>query len=454
MFTKERSATLSLATIMAFRMLGLFMILPVFSVVAEQLPGATATLVGIALGIYGLTQALLQMPFGMLSDRIGRKPIITVGLILFAIGSVVAACSHTIYGIILGRALQGAGAIGSTTLAMAADLTRDENRTKAMAFMGLTIGFAFSLAMVFGPIINTWFHLSGIFWVTAGLAMIGILLLYTSVPTPTRITHQNTKTDPVRLKAILKNPQLLRLDAGILLLHAMLTALFIAIPILFTRLLQLTETQQVLLYLVVLIFAFLTMVPLIIIAEKKRKMKPIFILAICTLVITQLLLLFFQRSTIGITIILLLFFSAFTLLEASLPSLVSKISPIRNKGTAMGLYSTSQFLGIFIGGSLGGWIYGQYHIEGLFIFCALLGLIWLTFATSMQQPPYLSTLTFGTEQWNNKDPGGELVSRLKSMPGVAEVALIAHEALIYLKVDKKIADKDELRKLIEEGNLP
>jgi len=232
---KHPTAIFSLAMIMAFRMLGLFMILPVFSAHATALPGATATLLGVALGIYGLSQAILQMPFGMLSDRIGRKPVIAAGLILFALGSIVAALSHSIYGIILGRTLQGAGAIGSTTLAMVSDLTRDENRSKAMAMMGLTIGFAFSIAMILGPIIYTWFHLSGIFWATSGFAIVGLLLLIT-VPTPPKVlVHPDIERETNNLKSVFKNGQLLRLDWGIFSMHAMLTATFIAIPILFTQ---------------------------------------------------------------------------------------------------------------------------------------------------------------------------------------------------------------------------
>ncbi len=449
---KHRSAIFSLAMIMAFRMLGLFMILPVFSAHATTLPGATATLVGIALGIYGLTQALLQMPFGMLSDHIGRKPVIAGGLLLFAIGSVVAALSHNIYGMILGRALQGTGAIGSTALAMVADLTRDENRSKAMAIMGLTIGSAFSVAMILGPIIFSWFHLSGIFWTTASLAIVGLLLL-TTVPKPPKVIfHPDVEVKTNNLRSVFKNKQLLRLNVGIFSMHAMLTATFIAIPILFTHVLGLSALHQIITYLVVLVLAFITMIPLIIIAEKKRKMKAIFLLAIITLLISQSLLFFWHDKVIAITILLFFFFAAFTLLEASLPSLVSKIAPIRYKGTAMGVYSTSQFLGIFVGGSLGGWILGHFGIHGVFLFCALVAIAWLSIALSMQRPPYLSTLILEAGPKSTQDPK-LLNHQLRSIPGVTEVSIIAEENLIYLKVDKKIVDENELRKLIEGRNL-
>lgn len=450
MHKHERFSVLSLAAIMAFRMLGLFMILPVFTIEANQLIGATPTLLGVALGIYGLTQAVLQMPLGMLSDHVGRKPIIIIGLLFFIGGSIVCALAHSIHLMILGRAIQGTGAIGSTTLALVADLTRDEHRSKAMAIMGLTIGFAFCLAIVLGPTINSLFNLSGIFWATAGLGAIGILLIYTSVPTPPKlILHKDVEVESKRLRSLLKNNQLLRLDFGIFTLHASLTALFLIIPILLTHRLQLAEFQQIMLYLVVLFIAFFSSVPLIIIAEKKRQLKPIFVGAISILLTTQIALLLSHHHKIEIVIVLLLFFSAFTLLEASLPSLISKIAPISYKGTAMGIYSTSQFLGIFTGGSIGGWLFEHFGSRGVFAFPALLCFIWLYFAVTMRHPPYLSTLIFKAI---DKDPD-ELHLRLHTLPGVVEVAYMPNEGLVYLKVDKKIVNEDELRNRIEGGNL-
>jgi len=454
MLGKERTAVASLAAIMAFRMLGLFMILPVFSVYASQLSGSTATLIGLALGIYGLTQAMLQIPFGMLSDRIGRKPILVVGLLIFAAGSIVAASSHSIYGVIIGRAIQGAGAVGSTLLALVADLTRDENRSKAMATIGLAIGLAFSLALILGPIINSWFHLAGIFWTTAGFAFISIILVVAVLPTsPKLITHQNAGMQPNKLKASLKNPQLLRLNLGICCLHAMLTALFIAIPILLTRSMHLTEMQQVSLYLIVIVLSFACMVPLIIIAEKKHLMKPFFLGSIAVLVFTLLFLITAQHSVIATGALLLIFFTAFTLLEANLPSLVSKFAPIRAKGTAMGVYSSCQFLGIFIGGILGGWIFAHTNLTGIYVLCAFIGMFWFVHASTMKQPPHLSTMVFKLEQ-TVKENLQDFATILSQKSGVAEVVMQLEEGLAYLKVDKKKIDKHELRKLFETGTLP
>lgn len=445
---KNTKATLPLALIMAFRMLGLFMILPVFSVHAIQIPGSTATLVGIALGIYGLTQAIFQMPFGLLSDHIGRKPVITIGLVLFAVGSILAAVSHNITTLIIGRAIQGMGAVGSTTLALVADLTRDEHRSKAMAFIGLSIGLAFSIAMILGPIINTWFNLAGIFWLTAGLAVIGLMLLILVPQPPTLVIHPDVEVTPNRFQAVFKNRQLLRLDFGIFSLHLMLTALFIAIPILFTHTLQLSQIHQTLTYLVVLVMAFIAMIPFIIYGEKKRQMKRILIGAVTTLFCTLTLLYFYNTNAFAIGTLLFCFFTAFTLLEATLPSLISKIAPIQFKGTAMGVYSTSQFFGIFIGGSLGGIVFAHWGISGIFLFCSISALLWLVVASSMQKPPHLSTLIFEA-----KMKGDEITQTLRSFPGIVEVSYSTTENLIYTKIDKKKVSEHELRKCIEEVTL-
>ena len=393
MHIKERTAIASLAAIMAFRMLGLFMLLPVFTLYTHKIALATPALMGLALGIYGVAQACFQIPFGILSDYLGRKPIIVGGLILLGLGSMVAAIAHSIYWIIIGRALQGAGAIGSTILATIADLTGDEDRSKAMALVGIAVGFSFAAALILGPAINAWFQLSGIFWSTVLFAGLGIVLLYTTVPTPPKIfLHPEVKPEKGSFKKVLRDRQLLRLDLGIFSLHCILTAFFIGIPVVLSKMVRLTEHQQALLYLNTMLLAFIVVIPLIIIGEKKRKLKSFFIGAITLLVICPILLFFLPRSFSSIGIILFFFLTAFTLLEAILPSLISKVAPIRYKGTAMGIYSSAQFLGIFVGGSIGGWIFGHFDVSGLFIFCATVGLIWLVFVIAMKQPLYTSTI--------------------------------------------------------------
>jgi len=452
MIKKELTSTISIALLMAFRMLGMFMILPIFSLQASHIPGATPTLIGIALGSYGLTQAILQIPFGALSDRIGRKPIIAFGLILFIIGSIVAANAHTIYGIIIGRAMQGSGAIGSTCLALLADLTRDQHRSKAMALVGMTIGLSFSIAIVIGPILNHYFALTGIFYTTAILGFLALMLLFTTIASPPSWSND---TDTIKIqrsyKKVLQNKQLLRLDFGIFCQHAMLTSFFVALPFIFSHNLQLSSHQQTITYLIVLGLAFIFSIPLIILAEKYRQMKPVFLSAIATLAITSVLFIFTTTSHLGVTILLFLFFCAFSLLEACLPSLVSKISSIHNKGMAMGVYSTSQFFGIFVGGSAAGWIYGNYATTGVLIFMLTLGVLWLIFASNMAQPPYLSTLIYKAPSHLKQTT--KLIDQLKSMNGVFDAVLSTKEQLIYTKVDKKIIDINELRNTIEACSL-
>ncbi len=390
MTTLERRATFSLASIYAFRMLGLFMILPIFSLYTAHLQYANATRIGLALGIYGLTQALLQIPFGMSSDRIGRKPVIILGLILFMLGSIIAATSHNIYGIILGRGIQGAGAIGSTLIALLADTTTEKNRLKAMSIIGMTIGFSFVAAMILGPILNNLVGLTGIFWFTALLALCGIIILVTLVPTPkSHLPDADIEPMLSQCKTILSNFELWRLNFGIFALHAMLMALFIVIPLMLIGM-GLSANKQWLIYVPVLMLACLFMLPLVIIAEAKQLLKPIFIAAVGLLVLTQLLLWYLHHNILTTSIILCAFFTAFTLLEACLPSLISKIAPPGGKGTAMGIYSSSQFLGIFFGGTCGGLIVHQFGADSLFLFTSLIGIVWLLLAIPMKQPLYLA----------------------------------------------------------------
>ncbi len=445
MTAAESRAAFSLAGIFSLRMLGLFMIYPVFSVYAEHLRNATPTTIGLALGAYGLTQAILQIPFGMVSDRLGRKPVIAAGLLVFAAGSVVAALSHSIQGVILGRILQGAGAVGSTILALAADLTREEHRTKAMAVIGMTIGFSFALAVVLGPILNTWIGVPGIFWLTAVLALGGIGVLVFSVPRPLHVRlHRDTEAVPALFKRVLSDGQLLRLDYGILTLHVVLTASFVALPLALRDAAHLDVHHQWYLYLPVLLVSVVAMVPFIILAEKRHHMKGVFIGAITALGVAELLLMEWHASLIAVTAALIVFFTAFTLMEATLPSLISKVAPPDAKGTAMGVYSSSQFLGIFIGGTGGGWFLGHHGLEGVFGFTAAALGVWLLVALTMRQPRYLNSYLLNV---GRIDAAGarRLAERLGAVRGVAEVVVVADEGVAYLKVDGETVDEAALR---------
>jgi MFS family permease len=444
----ERRAALSLAGIFSLRMLGLFMIYPVFAVYARTLPDATAATIGLALGIYGLTQALLQLPFGFLSDRIGRKRVIAAGLVLFVIGSVIAALSHSIYGIILGRLLQGAGAVGSAVLALAADLTREQHRTKAMAIIGVTIGASFGLAVVAGPLLDGWIGVPGIFWLTAVLAALGIVVLYALVPRPvfSRI-HREAEAVPALFKRVLTARELQRLDFGIFVLHAILTASFLSMPLVL-RQAGVPLHDQWYVYLPLLVLSVLFMVPLIVLAER-RAMKPVFLAMVAAVLASQLLLLFGHGSLLLVLIAILVFFTGFNLLEASLPSLISRVAPADAKGTAMGVYSSSQFLGIFAGGALGGWLQGHWGLGGVFGLCAALAVLWWLVAMFMQPPARVSSRVLSVTV-RDAAAGERLAEQLRRVPGVLEAVVVPAEGVAYLRVGPEL-DEGMLNKVTASG---
>lgn len=382
---QEKTATLSLAAVMAIRMLGLMMILPIFSLYSHQFTGATPTLIGLALGIYGLTQASLQIPFGMLSDRIGRKPIITAGLLILIAGSALCAIAHSIITVIIGRAMQGACAIGSTVLATLADLTSPQNRTKAMATLGVTIGIAFSAALFTGPLLSNLLGIRGIFWLTAGLALLAIAILYIWVPQPQNSHfHQDVQPLPKLLTATLKDKTLAQLNLGIFTIHAILVANFTALPLILKNTLYLPNHQLWHFYLPVLMAAFIAMIPFIILAEKYQKTKATLAGAAITIALAEFNLWGLHHTLYTIGLAMFLFFTAFTLLEALLPSLISKLTTPNSKGTAIGIYSTAQFAGIFFGGLAGGWIQHHYTPNHVFLFSTLFTLPWILLTATIQ----------------------------------------------------------------------
>ena len=436
---QEFRASAALAAVFSVRLLGLFMIYPVFAAYAGTLAGANPYLIGEALGIYGLTQGLLQIPFGLLSDRIGRKIMIVAGLVLFGIGSAVAAISISIGGVIVGRALQGAGAVGSVILALVADLTSEESRTAAMAMVGITIGASFLVALLAGPVVANFIGVSGIFWLMVGLAALGIAITEFVVPTAQRISvHRDAEAVPALLGAVLRNRELLRLDLGIFTLHAMLTASFLVVPDLLRTTLGVAVHDQWVVYLPVLLVSVAAMVPAIIVAEKYRRMKGVFVGAVAALIISQVMLYFGAGNLFALLMALVVFFSAFNVMEASLPSLISKVAPAEVKGTAMGVYSSLQFLGVFIGGIIGGMAHQHGGSAGVFGLTTALAAIWLLAAVRMAQPSYLTTRLLPLGQ--NKAADAGLAARLRQVPGVVEAVIIAEENVAYLKVDTKYFD--------------
>jgi len=445
----EKRATLSLSSIYALRMLGLFMILPVLSLFAEQMEGATPVLIGLAISVYGLTQAILQIPFGLLSDRFGRKKIIIIGLILFSAGSIVAAVSTTIYGVLIGRAIQGSGAIAAAIMALVADLTQEVHRTKAMATIGASIGVSFGVAITLGPILAAYVGISGIFWLTGILSILAILVVLFIVPSPKKsIVHRDAELVPGQFFKVLRNPDLLRLDYGIFVLHLCLTASFVVLPLLI-RDAGLVPEDHWLVYLPILITSMAVIVPFVIIAEKKRKMKGVFIGAIITLMLANIGLFMFFNNLWGLIGFLWLFFCGFNLLEATLPSLISKTAPGDLKGTAMGAYSSSQFMGAFIGGAAGGWLYGEMGVETVFLLSAIAAGSWVIVALFMNPPKYLANMLISLDNIATEQ-GEQFVTDLLDIAGIEEVKLHFEESVAYLKVDNKILQKDELQALLNQ----
>ena len=419
------------------RMLGLFIILPVFALFAADFENSTPFLIGLALGIYGLLQALLQIPFGLLSDRIGRKNTISLGLVLMAIGSVVAAMSDTIYGIILGRALQGSGAIAAALMALAADLTRDEQRTKMMAMLGASIGFSFILALLLGPLLINFFSISMIFWFTAGTALLAIVILHTVVPDPA-ITgfRADTSAKVARLGELFRHPQLRRLNLSIFFLHMLITATFVAVPVMLLNS-GIGRAQHWQVYMPAMLLSVLVMVPMIILAERYKRMRGVMLTCVIGMLITQLLFATLPNTLFALLLAVVLFFCFLNTLESLLPSLVSRIAPAGSRGGASGVYSSCQFLGAFIGGAGGGWLLGQAGITGLFIGLACVCAVWFTLMLQFKTPRKLASHRRMLSPLELAR-GPELAVELRLLPGVEEVYLSSDEGAAYMKVDKSV----------------
>ncbi|HAU5636170.1 MFS transporter [Citrobacter amalonaticus] len=442
----ELRATWGLGTVFSLRMLGMFMVLPVLTTYGMALQGASQALIGLAIGIYGLAQAIFQIPFGLLSDRIGRKPLIVGGLAVFILGSIIAALSDSIWGIILGRALQGSGAIAAAVMALLSDLTREQNRTKAMAFIGVSFGITFAIAMVLGPIITHALGLNALFWMIAILATLGVILTLWVVPdSDNHVLNRESGMVKGSFSKVLAEPKLLKLNFGIMCLHILLMSTFVALPgQLADAGLPAAEHWKV--YLVTMLISFGSVVPFIIYAEVKRRMKRVFLFCVALIVIAEVVLWgagsHFWELIIGVQ----LFFLAFNLMEALLPSLISKESPAGYKGTAMGVYSTSQFLGVALGGSLGGWVDGMFDGQTVFLAGAFLAVVWLAVASTMKEPPYVSSLRVVIPPEITADD--VLKQRLLATEGVSEVLIAQQEHSAYVKIDSKVTNRFEVEQAI------
>jgi MFS family permease len=382
----ERRASASLASIFALRMLGLFLVLPVFALEASKFPGGDdPTLVGLAMGIYGLTQGLLQIPFGMASDRFGRKKVMVLGLVIFAAGSVLAATAPTLGWLITGRAIQGAGAISAAVTALLADQTRDAVRTKAMALVGASIGLMFAISLVLSPLLNAILGLQGLFGLTAALALGGIAVVLWWVP-----AEPAKHVDPGRggLKMVLRDPALLRLDVGVFVLHAVQLAMWVALPAMLVES-GLEKDHHWWVYLPAVLGSFFVMGGTLFPLERRGYLRAVFLASIGLIALVQLGLLWVAATAPSVTalsILLFVFFCGFNVLEASQPSMASRIAPAHARGTAMGVYNTLQSLGFFAGGLAGGWLLKNSGTQGLFVCCAITMLVWLATAWPMRAP--------------------------------------------------------------------
>lgn len=432
----ERRSTFALSSIFALRMLGLFMIIPVFSVAGQSYQYATPTLIGLAVGVYGLTQAILQIPFSLIADRYSRKPLVVLGLLLFALGGAIAAMSETIYGVIIGRAIAGGGAVSAVVMALLADVTREEQRTKAMAMMGMSIGLSFVIAFSAGPWLTGLVGISGLFWVTTimGLAAIAMLLL---VPKVTR-HHRNFQQGYLpQLKQVLKMGDLNRLHLSVFTLHLLLTAMFIYAPPQLIAYAGLPLSSHGWVYLPLLVLSLFFAFPSIILAEKYRKMRGIFLTAIGGIILGLIVMIFGFESKYILLIGLGLFFIAFNVMEALLPSWLSKAAPIQSKATAMGVNASSQFLGAFFGSMIGGQLLLLNNTAMGWSILTAVAIIWLLMSFGLAQPRYLSSMVFRLPEAKQTD---EWTSQLLAIHGIEEVVVMSEQQVAYIKVDKQQID--------------
>ena len=430
----EKRAIAGVGGIFALRMIGLFMIVPVFSVYGSDYAQATPFLIGLAVGIYGLGQAIFQIPMSLAADRFPRKPMILFGLILFALGGVLAATADNIYQVIIGRALAGSGAVSAVLMALLADLTREQVRTKAMATMGLTIATSIMLAFAIGPMLVASLGIAGLFWLTAVFAVCAMLLL-AFIPTPLRVLTHNLADKSIvqQLKEVLAIGDLNRLHLGIFALHLTMTAIFVIVPKQLSDVLGLSVRQQGYVYMPLLIVGFAIALPFIIIAEKRQKMRQVFLAAIGLMAVALGFLAFDSQLGVGLIIGLGLYFIGFNLLEATIPSWISKKAPVANKATAMGLNSSSQFFGAFVGGAMGGLLLTQ-STQLAWGILALVMAIALALIFSIRQPPYLSSTTLKIP--NNTDIQS-WSKRIMTIDGVDDIVVMASEQVAYLKLDKQ-----------------
>ncbi|ULJ68799.1 MFS transporter [Wielerella bovis] len=451
MLAHEWRAATSLAGVYALRMLGMFLVLPVLSLHAHSLAGADEAsklkMVGLAMAAYGLTQALLQLPLGMLSDKIGRKKVIYLGMSVFALGSFIAAFTNDAQTLVIARAIQGAGAVSAAVTALLADLTREEVRTRAMSMIGLSIGLTFSVSLVLSPMLSKFIGVQGLFALTGILSLASIALVKYYTPNPTQLRHhEDTQVSVRRIGEVLKNTQLLRLNYGIFALQAGLMAIFTALPFALRHLgWDKSEHWQV--YLPATVLGLIFMIPAIIIGETRNKLKQVFVLGISLVLLAQFALIFSLSSVWIVGAVLIIYFIGFNILEASLPSLVSKIAPSDLKGTAMGVYNTTQSLGVFTGGLIGSKMYALFGFVGVFGFCCVIVGVWLWLAMTAPAPRPVKNVMFAVPDALRGDLNG-LKHKIQAASGVEAVSFSADGATVFIKALQQGFDEDLVKSLL------
>ena len=411
-------------------MLGLFMVMPVIAISAKTYPDYSAFLVGLAIGGYGLTQALLQIPMGVLSDKIGRKPVIAGGLVIFAIGSLVAATADSLAWVVVGRFLQGAGAIAGAIMALAGDLSRESQRPKVMAIIGISIGFSFYIALLLGPIIASRFGLSGIFLMTGVLACLCVFLVLFVVPNAKNVAPKGDTLPVIQdLKILFSHPQLARLNISVLLLHMLITLLFVQIPVFLVDLnWPLDKHWQA--YSVVLVVSVIGLIGFMAIAKKYK--NAVLYISVAGLAVVFTLMIFSQQSIIYLLVLVCLFFSCFNYLEANFPAMVSNIAPAGKKGSAMGIYASFQFFGAFIGGVLSGSIGELLGIQWVFGLASILCCIWLLLIRGLKATNRLKRYTLKI----NEQTTSLALQQLSELEGVVDITVVPNEHVMYLKTEQ------------------
>lgn len=441
----EKKTLSGLSLIFGIRMFGLFIVLPVISLYAQKMPGSDPFWLGLALGGYGLTQAILQIPFGMMSDRFGRKPVILFGLFVFILGSVVAAEARSIEVLFLGRLLQGAGAIAGVVIALMADLTREEVRTRAMAGIGMSIGLAFAVGMIVGPIVGGYWDVSTLFWITAALSVLAIVILYSVVPNPPGAVRKNEMELSVdQIGAVLRNSSLLRMDFSVFVLHASLTAVFVSFPILLSRFMPPKAMWHV--YLPVILSGLILMVPGMIYAEKKKKLKQAFLFSIILVLASFVIFLMGYQSEFGLITGLTVFFIGFNLLEPLMPSIMTRFARTKTRGTSSGMFSMSQFLGAFVGGSAGGYLVSisdQVLFGGLLI----LSVVWFLYSRGLTDPNLIQVFEKPMTQ-GVSDPA-PICRQIGDMTGVIDCRYLESTKILWVKYLRTDLSGDDLDRKLE-----